>query len=308
MATKKAKKPEAPAAGAVVTLSLALQAAATATDHLTALHIELAPELREVRGWILRADPHARDQRSELPGSFCTTSTAFAYLDGQLALAASLAPDERAIVEAQRASEHAQRRLRTMPPGGGVREHAAQPAAAAEGAREARASSEFARSWPIARPRRSCRCRYGTCERCLARVRPGIARVQPPVDAAPIAPAPAPDPVAEDAVVPIKSKRARSRGVKATAHRVWALRYGADGQPAYHYLAQVVGSLDGAALPADLHAAIVEAVREIAADVGVSWPSATGPEGSRARHRNIVMAGLHALTLTELERRVEDAP
>jgi hypothetical protein len=109
--------------GARVTATIAINSARAAALVLIDAQPDCAHDWREVAGWI---DAAANDLRVSLsaegvPAPFATDTARLAqYLDAQLALAASLV-DSLAIGEAQRASEHAQRRAATAPPGGPVR-------------------------------------------------------------------------------------------------------------------------------------------------------------------------------------------
>jgi hypothetical protein len=109
--------------GARITTALAINSARAAATALVDLQPDCAHDWREVAGWIDAAanDLRVAITRDGLPAPFATDTARLAqYLDAQLSLAASLV-DSLAIGEAQRASEHAQRRAATAPPGGPVR-------------------------------------------------------------------------------------------------------------------------------------------------------------------------------------------
>lgn len=115
--------------GSRITLRIALNGALAAAALLIDRQPQCAHEWREVYGWTeaatndLNVSRVAESVPAEQAGS---VSDLVAFLDGQLALAASLV-DSLAIGEAQRASEHAQRRAVVVPEGGPVRSgHAAQ--------------------------------------------------------------------------------------------------------------------------------------------------------------------------------------
>lgn len=113
--------------GSRVTLRIALNSALAAAALLIDRQPQCAHEWREVYGWTEAAANDLGISRvAESVPESSTTHLAW-YLDGQLALAASLV-DSLAIGEAQRASEHAQRRAVVVPEGGPVRSggHAAQ--------------------------------------------------------------------------------------------------------------------------------------------------------------------------------------
>lgn len=109
--------------GARVTAAVAINSARAAALALVERQPDCAREWREVAGWIEAAANDLRVSLSDegVPAPFATDLARLAqYLDAQLALAASLV-DSLAIGEAQRASDHAQRRAATVPPGGPVR-------------------------------------------------------------------------------------------------------------------------------------------------------------------------------------------
>lgn len=131
----------APRKGNKTTAAIAIVCALSLIDELTDDRPEIASELKETRGWTLRASEEwalklgAPEPRGE--------GDPWRLLHGHLALAAKVMPPSTIIEEAQRAAEHAQRRLRTVPEGGPVREtHAPQPVPSATSAREERASTD----------------------------------------------------------------------------------------------------------------------------------------------------------------------
>lgn len=109
--------------GSRVTAAIALNTARAAARAMTERQPAFAFEWREVTGWI---EATANDLQLVLteetvPETIAADVSSLArYLDGQLALAAALV-ESLAIGEAQRASEHAQRRARVAPEGGPVR-------------------------------------------------------------------------------------------------------------------------------------------------------------------------------------------
>lgn len=130
--------------GSKVTAAIAIVCAISLIDELSDTHPEITSELAEARGWALRASEEWK-LKLGAPEPRCDGEP-WRLLHGHLALAAKVMPASTVIEEAQRAAEHAQRRLRTVPEGGPVREtHAPQAVPAATSAREERASTELAR-------------------------------------------------------------------------------------------------------------------------------------------------------------------
>lgn len=120
--------------GNKTTAAIAIVCAVSLLDELTDAHEEIRSELAEARGWTLRASEEwklrlgAPEPRGE--------GDPWRLLHGHLALAAKVMPPSTLIEEAQRAAEHAQRRLRTVPAGGPVRDvHPPQAVPAATSAR-----------------------------------------------------------------------------------------------------------------------------------------------------------------------------
>jgi len=113
--------------GSKITLRIALNSALAAAASLIDRQPQCAHEWREVHGWIDAAINDLGVSRDAEHSPESSTTHLAWFLDGQLALAASLV-DSLAIGEAQRASEHAQRRAVVVPEGGPVRSggHAAQ--------------------------------------------------------------------------------------------------------------------------------------------------------------------------------------
>lgn len=105
--------------GNKTTAAVAIVCAISLIDELAESHPEIAAELKEARGWALRASEDwklklgAPEPRGE--------GDPWHLLHGHLVLAAKVMPPSTLIEEAQRAAEHAQRRLRTVPEGGPVR-------------------------------------------------------------------------------------------------------------------------------------------------------------------------------------------
>ncbi len=126
--------------GNKTTAAIAIVCAIALIDELTDERPEIANELKEARGWTLRASEEwALKLGAPEPR---TDGDPWALLHGHLALAAKVMPTSTLIDEAQRAAEHAQRRLRTVPEGGPVRaEHAGKATDAASDARGVHALS-----------------------------------------------------------------------------------------------------------------------------------------------------------------------
>jgi superfamily II DNA or RNA helicase len=128
------------AKGSKTTAAIAIVCALSLIDELAETHPEIAAELKEARGWTLQASEDwklklgAPEPRGE--------GDPWHLLHGHLVLAAKEMPPSSLIEEAQRAAEHAQRRLRTVPDGGPVRAlHAPQAVPADSTAREEQAST-----------------------------------------------------------------------------------------------------------------------------------------------------------------------
>lgn len=126
--------------GNKTTAAVAIVCAISLIDELAESHPEIAAELKEARGWALRASEDwklklgAPEPRGE--------GDPWHLLHGHLVLAAKVMPPSTLIEEAQRAAEHAQRRLRTVPEGGPVRGlHAPQAVPSESTAREEQAST-----------------------------------------------------------------------------------------------------------------------------------------------------------------------
>lgn len=111
------------AQGPRIAMAFALNSARAAARTLVERQPHCGHEWREVAGWIEAAanDLCVTLADESVAAPFADDVARLAqHLDGQLALAASLV-ESLAISEAQRASEHAQRRARLAPPGGPVR-------------------------------------------------------------------------------------------------------------------------------------------------------------------------------------------